>query len=174
VVEHVHDLQHDAGRGPPLALLRRDQEQVAHGDALGQLLGDAEVQMTLHVLDRLLPQVLQAVHVQLAVRIELIYPEETINLGPIGEIQAVPVDHRAATQQVADGGHVSHREAVERAADRSHAPARGRHRGPGFRADITVLPVRSGKAEASRGVYCHRCTNVVAQCRRPTVPGEGV
>ena len=53
------------------------------------------------------------------------------------------------------------REAVERAAERSHAPARGRHRGPGFRADITVLPVRSGKAEPSRGVYCHRCTNVV-------------
>ena len=47
-----------------------------------------------------------------SLRIEFVHPQKTVHLVAIGEVDAVPVDHRTAAQQVPDGGQIAHREGV--------------------------------------------------------------
>ena len=54
------------------------------------------------VVDRGLFDLLRPGRVCRVVRVDLLGPNESLGLGLVGEVQAVPVDHRASTQHDAD------------------------------------------------------------------------
>ena len=83
------------------------EQEVARRDAVGDLVRDVEAQVPLEVLDRLGAQLLQPAHVVLVARVELVDPQEAVDLLAVGEVQAVPVDDRPPPQEVPDGGQVA-------------------------------------------------------------------
>ena len=122
VMHDVHDLQDDAGVRAPPPLLRGDQQQVARRHAVRDLVGDLEAEVTLQVLDGRLAQLAQPAHVVLVVGIQLVDPQEAVDLVAVGEVQPMPVDDRAAAQEVPDRGQVAEREVL--VADGPHGRVR--------------------------------------------------
>ena len=57
---------------------------------------DAVAEVARQVLDGVGAQLLEAVHVVGESRVELVQDEEAVDLGGVGEGEAVPVDDRAA------------------------------------------------------------------------------
>jgi len=112
MVEDVHDLQHDAGVGAAAALplLRGHERQIARRDAAFHLERNVDAEVPLAVLHGLLPQVLESTHVGLAARVELVHPQEAVDLLALREVRMMPVDHRPAAQQIADRGQIGERE----------------------------------------------------------------
>ena len=78
-------------------------------------------EVALEVLDRRLAQLAQPAHVVLVAGIELVDAQEAVDLVAVGEVEPVPVDDRAAAQEVADRRQVGEREVL--VADLAHALA---------------------------------------------------
>ena len=97
-----------------LAAARRgEQEQLARRHGVRHVLGDAVAEVARQVLDGVGAQLLEAVHVVGVVGIELVAREEAVDLGGVGEGEAVPVDDRAAAQEQAHGLDVAERRLLE-------------------------------------------------------------
>jgi len=127
VVHDVHDLQDDAGVGAAPPLLRGDEQEIARRHAVCDLVGDLQAEVALEVLDGRLAQLAEPAHVVLVLRLELVDPEEAVDLLAIREVEAVPVDDRSAAEQIPDRGQVAEREVL--IADGPHRGAESRSRG---------------------------------------------
>ncbi len=115
VLQHMHDLEHHTRVGAPLSILGGHQEEVTRRNPFRDFLSDVESQMPLEVFHRLFAQRFKPSHVRTALRVELMHAQEAINLVAVRKIQTVPVDDRAAANQVPDGCQIGD-------AEKSHTP----------------------------------------------------
>ena len=126
-------------------LLRRDEQQIPRRHAAGDLVGDLEAEVAFQVLDSRGAQLAQAAHVVGVVGVELVDPQKAIDLVAVGEIQPMPVDHRATAQEIPDRGQVTEGEVL--VAQLAHRRRNGEHGRGGGRRD------RLGR-QRSRGCLC--------------------
>jgi hypothetical protein len=96
VIDDVHHLQHHAGGALVRAGARRDQEQVAGRDVVGDLVGQRQLVDPGQVVDRVGADRLEPVELGVGGRVELAQPQEPIDRGVVGEVELVPVDDRVA------------------------------------------------------------------------------
>ena len=125
-MDDVHHLEHDAR---PLLVrpgARRDEEQVARRQILGDLVWNRHRERAREVVDRVAAQIFEPTDLVVRFGIELVQPQEPIDLGVIDEPELVPVDHRVAAQQQAHRLDVAARSAHPHSAGARRAAGRGR------------------------------------------------
>ena len=90
-MDDVHHLEHDARPLLVRAVARGDEEQVARRQVGGDLVGDRHRERAREVIDRVGADVLEAAHLFVRLGVELVEPQEAIDLAVIGEAEVVPV-----------------------------------------------------------------------------------
>jgi hypothetical protein len=98
-MDDVHHLEHDARPLLVRAVARGDEEQIAGGQVAGDLVRDRHRERARQVLDGVAADVFEPSHLLVALRIELVEPEEAIDVSMVGVVEAVPVDDRVAAQE---------------------------------------------------------------------------
>jgi hypothetical protein len=129
VIDDVHHLQHDARGALVRAGARRDQEQVAGRDVVGDLVGQRQLVDPGQVVDGVGADRLEPIELGVVGGVELTQPQEPVDRGVVGEAQLVPVDDRVAAQQEPHGLEVRHLEVGQGRGPR-HAREHGLHHGP--------------------------------------------
>ena len=88
VVDDVHHLEHDARPLLVRAVARGDEEQIARGQVGGDLVGDRHRERARQVVDRVGADVLEPRHLVVRLGVELVEPQEPVDLGVVGEATA--------------------------------------------------------------------------------------
>ncbi len=128
VMDDVHHLQDGAGAELPVAPAGGEHEQRLDVGVRHRL-RDGEVEVALEVADRGVLHRLGARDVRRVRRGVLLGAQKRLRRAPVLEVQAMPVDDRAAAQQKTDRLEVGQRELIERlVAGRRRRQRRGRHR----------------------------------------------
>src|SRR5450755_2301627 len=123
--------------------------------------------MSLQILDSRGAQLAQAAHVVSVVGVELVDPQKAIDLVAVGEIQPMPVDHRATAQEVPDRGQVTEGEVL--VPDGPHEPRQVRSplRRPPAEIERSRLEISSGRAAGSgRAARRRRAARRAAKANR--------
>jgi len=97
VMDDVHHLQHDARELLVRAVARRHEEQVARGELFGDVVAEREVERTAEIVDRVGAQLFEPADLFVGFGIELVEPQEPVDLAVVLERETVPIDHRIAT-----------------------------------------------------------------------------